>query len=116
MNMTCIICPMGCPLTVEKTDSGIKVSGNSCPRGEKYAIAECTAPERTLTSIVPVVGCDMASVKSDAPLPKERIADCIRVLADITLLPPVHIGDCIVENILDTGVNIIATKNISQEK
>ncbi len=112
MNMICIVCPMGCPLTVEKTADGFTVSGNTCPRGEKYAIAECTAPTRTLTSIVPVEGADMVSVKSAAPLPKEKIFDCVRVLSGITLKAPVRIGDVVVENILGTGVDIVATKNI----
>ncbi|MBQ4556612.1 MAG: DUF1667 domain-containing protein [Clostridia bacterium] len=112
MNMICIVCPMGCPLSVEKTADGFKVSGNTCPRGEKYAIAECTAPTRTLTSIVPVKGKDMVSVKSSAPLPKEKIFDCVNVLATITLDAPVKVGDIIVKDILGTGVDIVATKNI----
>ena len=112
MNMTCIVCPMGCPLTVEKTSDGFKVSGNTCPRGEKYAIAECTAPTRTLTTIVPVAGEDMVSVKSSAPLPKEKLFDAVKELGAITLKAPARIGDIVVKNILDTGVDIVATKNI----
>lgn len=112
MQMTCIVCPMGCQLTVEKTAGGYSVCGNTCPRGEKYAIAECTAPTRTLTSILPVRGADMVSVKSAAPLPKDKIFDCMRVLAGITAEAPVRIGDVIVRDILGTGVDIVATKNI----
>ena len=112
MNMTCIVCPMGCALTVEQTADGWKVSGNTCPRGVQYAIAECTAPTRTLTSVLPVVGADMVSVKSSAPLPKEKLFDCIEVLRKVTLQAPIRIGDVVVPNILGTGVDIVATKNV----
>ena len=112
MNMICIVCPMGCPLTVEKTADGWSVRGNTCPRGEKYAIAECTAPTRTLTSIVPVRGADMVSVKSAAPLPKEKIFDCVKVLSGVTLDAPVRIGDIVVRDILGTGVDIVATGDV----
>ena len=112
MNMTCIVCPMGCALTVEQTADGLKVSGNTCPRGVQYAIAECTAPTRTLTSVLPVVGADMVSVKSSAPLPKEKLFDCIEVLRKVTLQAPIRIGDVVVPNILGTGVDIVATKNV----
>ena len=53
-NITCIICPRGCGLVVEETADGLKVLGNVCPRGEKYAIEECTHPTRTLTSFIRV--------------------------------------------------------------
>ena len=34
--MICICCPMGCRLTVDDSDlSNVKVSGNTCQRGEK---------------------------------------------------------------------------------
>lgn len=112
MNMTCIVCPMGCSLTVEQTADGIKVSGNTCPRGVQYAIAECTAPTRTLTSVLPVVGADMVSVKSSTPIPKEKLFACIELLRTVRLQAPVHIGDVLVPNILGTGADIIATKNI----
>ena len=45
--LTCIICPIGCQLTVEKTDDEIKVSGNTCPRGEKYAKDIAPLPIKT---------------------------------------------------------------------
>lgn len=54
----------------------------------------------------------MVSVKSSAPLPKEKLFDAVKELGAITLKVPVRIGDIVVKNILDTGVDIVATKNI----
>ena len=53
-NLVCIICPRGCSLCVEGNGSDLKVSGNSCSKGERYAMDECTHPVRTVTSIVRV--------------------------------------------------------------
>ncbi len=47
-NMICIVCPMGCHLTVD-TET-LEVTGNTCPRGEKYGKEELTAPKRVITS------------------------------------------------------------------
>jgi CxxC motif-containing protein len=49
--LNCINCPLGCLLTVTLEDGKItKVTGNTCPRGEKYAHQELTDPQRMLTS------------------------------------------------------------------
>ena len=74
--LTCIVCPMGCPLTVT-LDNGkvMEVTGNTCPRGAKYGQEECTHPTRTLTTTMKVEGKDKVSVKSAAPLPKEQMAE-----------------------------------------
>ena len=46
--LTCIVCPVGCRLTVEMEDGKVlKVSGNECKRGEEYARKECVNPVRT---------------------------------------------------------------------
>ena len=55
MELTCIVCPMGCRMTVELSDGGeiLSVTGNTCPRGKQYAIDECTHPVRTVTTTAP---------------------------------------------------------------
>ena len=49
MELTCIVCPMGCRITVENAGGEYRVSGNTCKRGETYAIQAITCPMRTLT-------------------------------------------------------------------
>lgn len=113
-NLICINCPMGCPLTVEmKEGQVVSVSGNTCKRGEIYARKEVTNPTRIVTTTVKVKGgeTDRVSVKTKEDIPKEKIFDCIRALKGIEVTAPVHIGDVILKNAADTGVDIVATKN-----
>ena len=115
VNLICIGCPLGCPLTVEMEGSEVKaVSGNTCPRGDAYARKEMTNPTRIVTSTVRVAGgrLAMVSVKTASDLPKGKIFDCVKALKDVEVKAPVKIGDVIVENVAGTGVNIIATKNV----
>lgn len=116
--MICINCPMGCHLTVDDSDkSNIKVTGNTCPRGVTYAVNEVTSPKRMVTGSVKVVGGNvpMCSVKTVEAIPKELIFDCLDALKNVTLTAPVAIGDVVVANVCDCGVDVIATKNIAKK-
>lgn len=109
----CIGCPMGCNLSVELSDGRVeKVSGNTCRRGEDYARKEMTNPTRIVTSTVRVKDREMVSVKTSKDIPKDKIFDCVRELRGICLTAPVRMGQVIVENVADTGVSVIATKEI----
>lgn len=114
--LICIGCPLGCNLTVEM-DGGqvVSVNGNTCKRGDDYARKELTDPRRIVTSTVPVAGGNLpvVSVKTTSDIPKEKIRECLCALKGVTLTAPVQIGDVIVENVADTGVDVIATKSIS---
>jgi len=115
VNLICIGCPLGCPVTVEMEGKEVKsVKGHTCPRGEAYARKEMTNPTRIVTSTVRVAGgkLPMVSVKTESDIPKDKIFDCVKALKDIEVIAPVKIGDVIVENVAGTGVNIIATKNV----
>lgn len=111
-NLTCIICPRGCSLTVTQDEKGISVTGFTCPKGEKYAIDECTNPVRTVTSTVRVNNRKdtMVSVKTAAPVPKGSMMDVMAILRDITVAAPVAIGDVIAADVF--GTTVIATKAI----
>jgi len=110
--MTCIVCPLGCTLNVDVLGEKIEVTGNTCPRGAKYAISEMTNPVRTLTSVVKVENNDMLSVKTDTPIPKDLVIKAAKELSKITVKAPIHIGDVILKDIFGTGANVVATKNI----
>ncbi|MBE0700277.1 MAG: DUF1667 domain-containing protein [Acholeplasmataceae bacterium] len=110
-DMICIVCPVGCHLHV---DENSKVFGNRCPRGENYAIIEITNPKRVLTSTVRTKNTLMPrlSVKSSDALPKALLFDVIEVLNQVEVLHTTRLGDVIVSNVLNTGVDIIATKDV----
>lgn len=111
--MVCVSCPMGCAITVELDDNNevISVTGNTCPRGEKYARQECTHPERMLTSTVKVEGgrLPVVPVKSASPIPKEMLFDAMKEVNKVTLKAPVTFGDVAVKDILGTGIDIVVT-------
>lgn len=118
-NLICISCPMGCNMTVKIEEGNItSVKGNTCKRGEVYAKKELTNPTRIVTSTVCVEHgiCDMVSVKTEYDIPKDKIFDCLKAIKGIKIKAPVKVGDVIVENVVDTGVNIIATRNVKLKK
>ncbi len=94
--LTCIGCPMGCPLTVTmEAGEVISVTGNTCKRGDIYARKEVTNPTRIVTSTVRVTGgdADMVSVKTKEDIPKGKIFECVKALKTVEVPAPVHIGD-----------------------
>ena len=111
--LTCIVCPMGCSLTVTLDEGKVQsVSGNTCPRGAKYGEEECIHPTRTLTTTMKVESHDMVSVKSSSPLPKEHLFEYMKFINNVLLKAPVHIGDIVIRDVGGTGLDIVATKSV----
>lgn len=113
--ITCINCPVGCRMTVTLSDQGefVSVTGNTCPRGAKYAQQECTLPERMITAVIPVSGCETPlSVKTASPVPKKMIFAIMDELAGIRISAPVAIGQVVLPDVLNTGIDIIATRSL----
>ena len=114
-NLTCIGCPMGCPLTVKLEDTEvISIEGNTCKRGAVYGKKEVTNPTRIVTTTIRVSGGTepVVSVKTKEDIPKDKIFACIRAMKEITVPAPVHVGDVILRDVAHTGVDMIATKNV----
>lgn len=112
--MTCITCPNGCLLQVDETEGGIRVTGNACPRGETFAIAELTHPMRTICSTArttypetPVV-----PVRVSGEIPKERIFDVMKEINNIVVDRRVKRGDVLIADVLGLGVDVIVTSDI----
>lgn len=110
----CIQCPRGCHLEVD-TET-LEVKGNSCPRGEAYGKAEVSHPLRTITSTVKIVGGDIprCSVRTNKPIPKEKMFDVMKELDKVELMAPVNVGDVVIGNVLGLGADIIVTKKIDK--
>ena len=116
--LTCICCPIGCSIEADmQGGSVVAVRGNGCPNGEKYAHTELTAPVRTLTSTVALVnsksGMRLAPVRSSEPIPKDKLFDCMKEIANISVSAPVRIGDTVLQNAAGTGISIIITRDIN---
>lgn len=111
----CTVCPNGCEITVDYTTrEDAVVTGYTCKRGIPYAINECFEPMRTFTSSVKINGSDrrVLPVKTSDPIPKARLMDAAEALKAIELTVPVKMGDVIVENFLDTGVNLVSAMSL----
>ncbi len=110
-NLTCVECPMGCAITVEKNGDEIKVSGNNCPRGKAYAEAEITCPMRVLTTSVRCTDGRVLPVKTDAPIKKSEMMDIMKTINAFVCPLPAKIGDILIANVSD-GANVVATDNL----
>jgi len=111
----CIGCPLGCRLEVEAEDRAIvEVRGFSCKRGKEYAEQEHTDPRRMVTSSVRVTHGLWARlpVKTNRPVPKDQVRAVCRVLRQVTTVAPVSMGDVILVNVLNTGADVVATRDM----
>lgn len=111
--MTCIVCPVGCRLEVNLDDNGgvTAVTGNTCVRGERYAVAEITNPVRTLTSTVHLSGTSekFLPVRTALPISKGRLFAAMERLRSVAVSAPVKTGDVVATF---DGVDIVACKTL----
>jgi len=107
----CTICPRGCHLEV---DENLNVTGNHCPRGIAYARAEITNPRRYIATTVMINSQHIRrlSVATKTPIAKSLIFPLMELLKTIKVEVPVHVGDVIIHHVLDSDVDIVATKTI----
>jgi len=112
--LICISCPMGCHLKVNTETK--EVTGNTCKRGEIYGINEVTNPVRVITTTVKVKDGELPviPVKTKTPIPKELNFKAMEVLNSIEIEAPISMGDIIVKDILGTGVDVVATRNLKK--
>lgn len=111
--LICVQCPIGCHLTV--TYDGVHepvVTGNTCKNGEIYGKSEVTDPRRTLTTSVRIKGGTVpVSVRSAQPIPKAVLPQCLEILHKTMLEKGSKAGTVVVPNILDTGIDIVTTRD-----
>ena len=108
---TCIMCPVGCELTITQSNGNYVVEGNGCVRGQRYAIAEVTNPTRTVTSLVKTKK-GIVSVKTTNLVPKNKIQN---VLDEIASLNPTSakFGQILIKNVAGLeNTHIIVTRGL----
>jgi CxxC motif-containing protein len=113
----CIGCPLGCRLEVDEDreqHAVVEVRGFSCRRGREYALQEHTAPGRIVTTTVGIDGAYWARlpVRSSTPAPKDKVLAICRALRSVRVSAPVAMGDIIVHNVLNCGVDMVAARDI----
>lgn len=111
--LTCIVCPIGCQLSVTLEDGVVAdVTGNTCPRGKQYAIDECTNPVRTITTTARTSNGGVIPVKTDRPIPKNLMFACMKEINNAVVTLPAHIGAVVIKNLLNTGADVVVTANM----
>ncbi|HSK69482.1 MAG TPA: DUF1667 domain-containing protein [Candidatus Limnocylindria bacterium] len=112
--LTCINCPVGCRMTVTLEDGKVvKVTDFSCKRGEVYAKQESVEPRRMVTAVAKVRGSAVpVSLKTEQPIPKSKIMDCMREVNRLDLRLPILEGDVLLRDCAGTGVSLVATRTL----
>ena len=108
-NLTCIICPLGCQLTVTIDGDNISVTGNNCKRGEIFGKEEVTCPMRIVTSSVKTEK-GVRACKTTKPVPKSMIFDVMKEIEKLRL-KSAKFGEVVIKNVLNTGADIVITAN-----
>ena len=121
LQFNCTTCPSECLLTVEvERDAGghvaavRSVTGNSCPRGDKFAHQELTCPMRVLTTTVAVSGGDEAllPVRTAEAIPLALHTQAMDLIRGLVVNAPIRMGDVVLPNLLDTNINLVASMDI----
>jgi CxxC motif-containing protein len=120
-NLTCIVCPIGCSLTIEEEtgeagEPAPAISGNRCKRGAAYALEEIRAPKRVVTATCAVdggrAGPRRAPVKTTLPCPKELIPVLLADIYRLRLTLPIREGDRVMADWQDSGIDVIALRDL----
>ena len=115
-NLICIECPKGCSLDIDIENCRVvKVTGNECPKGEKYAVSEVEDPRRILTATILTKGfpLKLLPVRTDQPIPKARLKDAMKAIRKLLVAKPVKAGDVITKDFLGIpSVKIVATRDL----
>lgn len=111
MKLVCIVCPKGCDISV--TDNG-KITGATCKRGEDFAKTEMTAPMRTVCTTVSTAFAHrpVLPVRTKGEIPKEKIFDFMDFIKTVKVTAPTKRGDVLAKNVLNCGVDLIATDDL----
>jgi len=115
----CTICPLAC--RIKLTTEGekiINITGYRCSKGKEHAIQEFKCPKRILTTTIKTTDTNqpLLPIRSSEPIPKKILSECMVLLASKKVNPPIKVDDVIVKNILNTGVDIIATQNLPYDQ
>ena len=117
VEIVCVQCPMGCKLkiTMDEENKISDISGYTCERGKQYAVQEITDPKRIIPSSIKVVNGELplVSVKTDRPVSKKLISEIMLIIKKSAVTAPVKVGQVLVKNILGTGADIVATRQVN---
>lgn len=111
--LICIACPIGCHLEIDVEDD-YKVTGNQCKRGPIYAKKELTNPTRIVTSTVVIEGgiYHRLPVKTNGEVSKNLVFEVMKEINKVKVHSPIKCGDIIIKNVLDTDIDVVASRSM----
>lgn len=114
--LVCIKCPRGCKLFISNFEhpDQLIVEGNQCPRGEQYAVDEIVDPKRTITATIKLISETerRLPIRTDGEIPKKLYKEIVDEINKMKVTAPIKRGQVLVENIKDTGIDLISTKAV----
>ncbi|HCC32864.1 MAG TPA: molybdopterin oxidoreductase [Clostridiales bacterium] len=118
VRMVCVRCPLSCKLTViDGGETGTEVQGHRCPRGQEYAERELVDPHRTLTTTVRTGFADRPRlpVRTTGEIPLRLFSPALRAIKSLRVERRVAPGEIVLPDVLGTGVDLIATDDLTGE-
>ena len=96
----------------------IEVRGYNCKKGIDYGVAEMTNPRRMVATTVKVKNGfhPLLPVYTERPVPKPLIPQILDEIRKVEVTAPVKMKSVIVENVLGTGVNVLASRDMSAKQ
>ena len=119
VNFICTACAQGCALTVLMENGEVLgVTGNSCKKGLDYAQAEMTDPRRMVATTVKIHNGfhPLLPVYTERPVPKPMIPQVLAEIRKVELEAPVVMKTVVLENVLGTGINVLASRSMPAKK
>ena len=116
-DFVCINCPLSCELELtEEEGEVLEVSGNECKIGVKYAEEEFKDPRRVVTTTVTAKDgvLPLLPVRTAEAIPKRLVVEAVGALAGLVIEAPVTDGQVIYPDIVGTGVDVIASRDLAR--
>jgi CxxC motif-containing protein len=114
--IVCIGCPLGCRTTLRMSGRGevLKVLGYKCNQGRQYVLEEYRNPVRifTTTVLTEKSSRSLLPVRTNLPILKSKLKEATLTLVRVKVKPPVRLGQVILPNILNSGVDVVATDDL----
>jgi len=116
IEIRCIKCPLGClaEIAIHDENDVLDVANTQCKDGKGYVIAEFKSPVRVLTATVLTKSgsSKLLPVKTNRPIHKTRLLDCMDFISKVRVGPPIRMGQVIVSNILNLGADLVSTDEL----
>ncbi|MCR3956798.1 MAG: DUF1667 domain-containing protein [Gudongella sp.] len=110
--ITCAICPMACEIDVFEREGDLIIAGNRCGRGHEFIQKHLDEGDRIVTGRCLLSGGQMnrLPVSTNTKIPGKLVNQVLETIQNTRVQAPIKRGQIIIENILETGANVIAQR------